>query len=418
MEIPRSLLDDLTDAVNALSSAAREHAAIALDNVLREWDGQDVEALRELCLAALEPLDGQYSALAAGLAAQFYDDNRRLQGAAGAYRAVADPRRDPLAFEGAVRAIMDVIVKDRGDVDGLRREVLARLDADTRRAANRCVAYNGRKDPAKPRYARVPSGAETCGFCLMLSSFGFHYKTEEAASHAHPGCDCRVVPSFKAASVKGYDPDGMGRRYDECLAALGGRNGLRHEWNAMPEEERRAFIERHGVRGSRAKTARGRELYAVRVDNGNYRSESRAFTAYINKRMAQEIESRDSEWFRTGVVPSPDANKVAAGKRIAEIPSAKLTKYALSPEGDANKARAFRGYLGYTSDDADEVMDRVYEFISGHSPKLRDSNPYGDRYTTTMTMTGRDGRRASVIVGWIKEFGADKLRLTTIYVDE
>lgn len=68
------------------------------------------------------------------------------------------------------------------------------------------------------RYARVPTGGETCPFCVMLASRGFVYISEQAASHAHPGCDCRVVPGFAGETeVEGYDLDGLYRQYIEDL---------------------------------------------------------------------------------------------------------------------------------------------------------------------------------------------------------
>ncbi len=84
----------------------------------------------------------------------------------------------------------------------------------------------------------------------MLASFGFYAKTEEAAEHSHAHCDCRIVPDFDGATtVKGYDPDGMYERHNDCSAALGGRNGIASDWYAMPEDERDALVRRHGNRG-------------------------------------------------------------------------------------------------------------------------------------------------------------------------
>lgn len=81
------------------------------------------------------------------------------------------------------------------------------------------------------RYARVPTGAETCPFCIMLASRGFVYHSEAAARHAHPGCNCVVVPCFDSyyagtsrrfsasAAIEGYDLDGLYRKYVELLGA-------------------------------------------------------------------------------------------------------------------------------------------------------------------------------------------------------
>lgn len=49
-------------------------------------------------------------------------------------------------------------------------------------------------------FARVPTGTETCTFCLMLASRGAVYHTRKTAGewrHFHRGCDCKVVPSFE-----------------------------------------------------------------------------------------------------------------------------------------------------------------------------------------------------------------------------
>lgn len=278
MEIPRSLIDELTREVNALSGAARAQAAMAIDNVLAEWDGQDVAALRTAAFAALDALLSAYADLSAARAAEFYDSARKAQSVRRKYRAVAESLRDPKATEGAVRAIVEYA--KNGDIERFRREALDRVDAEMRRAANECVAYNAGKDPAKPRYARVPSG-DSCPFCLMLASRGFTYASKAAAEHSHPHCDCRAVPSFGSAEVRGYDPDGMRQRYDGCLSALGGRDGVRAEWEALPRDVRDGYMSRHGNKAGKA------------------------FDAYVSKRVSEEIGTRDPEWFRTGKVPAP-----------------------------------------------------------------------------------------------------------------
>lgn len=393
MEIPRSLLNELTEAVNALSASAQALAATALDEILKEWDGEDVAGLRVKCIEALEAIESAYcDAFAAGRAAEFYEGCRAAQGVRGGYSAVADSRRDPQALAGAVRAMVQYAAD--GDTDRYRRECLSRIDADIRRSANSCVAYNVRRDPKKPKYARVPSGSETCGFCLMLASFGFRYTTEEAAGHAHTNCDCRVVPNFGKASVEGYSADGMYSRYQDVLETLGGRDGIRAEWDALPKEEREAYIASHG------------------------KKEGAAFQKWLNKRVAQEIETRDTGWFLTGRVPAPDQEKVKAGREKVTFDPAKLTQYLLNAERQPDKARAWAGYLGYTVDDYEEVMSRVYEHVADHEPEFRETDRYGDRFTTRMVMRGKDGKSAKVKVGWILDKGGGKMRLTSIYVNE
>ncbi len=287
-EVPTSLLDELTAEVNALAGDAQQKAGDALAAILADWErngGGDIAALREKAYEAIESVLAYYAdTCAAARAAEYYDAVRAAQGFPGSYSAVAESLRDPDATLDAVRYFVGKV--SDGKAQAFTSLCLTRVDEETRRAANRCVAYNATKDPAKPRYGRVPRG-ETCGFCLMLASFGFYAKTIEAAEHSHAHCDCRIVPGFNGkTTVKGYDPDGMYQRYNSCLSALGGRNGLRADWGALPEGERAAYVETRG---------------------GN----SKAFEAYARKRMAAEIETRDPKWYKTGENPGITKEKGA-----------------------------------------------------------------------------------------------------------
>lgn len=65
------------------------------------------------------------------------------------------------------------------------------------------------------RYARVPSGSDTCDFCIMLGSRGYVYESaakagEVAKFHGH--CDCQIVP-WDGVEPEGYDPDALYERY-------------------------------------------------------------------------------------------------------------------------------------------------------------------------------------------------------------
>lgn len=302
-EVPTSLLDELTDEVNKLSGDAQEKTRAALKTLIADWEkhgGGDVAALRNAAYETIEAVLLYYAdTCAAARAAEYYDAVRQAQGFSGGYSAVAESMRDPDATLGAVKYFVGKVVE--GAPEAFVSLCVKRIDEEIRRAANRCVAHNARKDPAKPRYARVPRG-ETCGFCLMLASFGFNAKTEEAASHSHAHCDCRIVPGFDGKTkVRGYDPDGMYERYNECLAALGGRNGISSDWYAMPREDREAFIKGHGG------------------------SNSKALKAYTNSRISSEISTRDSRWFKTGKEPKVGFISKEVEKRAtkAEIGTAK-----------------------------------------------------------------------------------------------
>ena len=162
----------------------------------------------------------------------------------------------------------------------IRRRVGNLARDQVKRMANRTMAENCARDGV--RYARVPRGTETCGFCLMLASRGFAYTTPEAAQHSHDGCDCKVVPGFEDTEVEGYDLSPMLDAYSDCCETLGGRQGIRRMWDALPDDERTRRIAKHGG------------------------SESDAFDSFAARQVSKEIETRDPEWFRTGKAPEVD----------------------------------------------------------------------------------------------------------------
>lgn len=70
----------------------------------------------------------------------------------------------------------------------------------------------------RTRWARVPTGATTCPWCLLMASQGFVYTSAaDAASASHSSCDCMIVPSFmeRMTAVTGYDPDDLYRQWEE-----------------------------------------------------------------------------------------------------------------------------------------------------------------------------------------------------------
>lgn len=99
-----------------------------------------------------------------------------------------------------------------------RTATLDNLDRDAR-----AERRSGRERRAG--FARVPVG-ETCAWCFMLASLGYHYRTFESAGGAdpdrfHKGCDCEVVPYADPAGIDGYDAyDTYVDMYNRANAAL------------------------------------------------------------------------------------------------------------------------------------------------------------------------------------------------------
>lgn len=205
-QIPRRYIDNYTKALDKLSADAQRRLAADLAKI--DFAG-DAATVRDAVIARMELYCGPYTDMAAILAAEFYDGLRE-QATGAKLGAYAESGREPIATERAVRGIMQDVVEGKA-AEVVVGKLTSRVDYEVKRAAGECVYRNGKRDPLKPKYARVPSGGETCRFCIMLASRGFVYHNAEAAGengHYHANCDCRVVPGFAGeTTVPGYDPD-------------------------------------------------------------------------------------------------------------------------------------------------------------------------------------------------------------------
>lgn len=210
--ISRSYVDALTRSLNTLSEATQAVARAQLAAI----EYTDIADLRNQVIAILEPLLSIATDIAAGYAAQTYDRIREAS-VGSATNAVARSGRIPEATERAVRALVGEV--DKSGYEAFTRSVEARCDYEIKKAAGESTLYNAERDPRKPKWARIPTGAETCTFCLMLASRGFVYRSKESAgalNHWHPHCDCRIVPGFDGMEIEGYDPDKLYRKWKDA----------------------------------------------------------------------------------------------------------------------------------------------------------------------------------------------------------
>lgn len=150
---------------------------------------------------------------------------------------------------------------------------------------------------AEVRFARVPSGLETCAFCFMLASRGFVYWSEATAGGQHKfheHCTCIVVPGEKGRTkIDGYDPAVMYRNWKSCEETLGGKKQLREDWKALPVAEKEIYLSRHPSRYG-----------------GGY-DESAARLEYMRKRVMDEVKTRDWHWLYTGEPPAQDYSRMS-----------------------------------------------------------------------------------------------------------
>lgn len=243
--IPREALEYLTEQINGASTAAQAQAMRVLERV----DWSDVADARQLVVEAVQMVLANATELAAQASADFYDASRELC-VGEPMGAVAASGYEPDATDGAIRSFVRFVVDD-GNVEQFNDQVLQRIDYEVKLSAANSTLENGRRDPRKPKFARVPTGAETCQFCLMLASRGFVYRTESTASmgHVHSDCDCRICAGWDGDTVDGYDPDAYYRQWrgniDQRARERAEKNGTSYE------EERRKIMDGY-ARSARA----------------------------------------------------------------------------------------------------------------------------------------------------------------------
>lgn len=174
--------------------------------------------------AFLPLLAATYGEVSATAAADFYEASRADSGVRGRFTA-AMPRivaRTPVSRSvGWASAPLF-----NGDPEGALGRMLAITDEAALQEGRNTIMYNAQRDPARPRFARIPVG-KTCAWCLMLASRGAVYRSAASAGAAgqyHGGdCDCEPVASWDGGKdlPPSYDEGALFELYDRARGEAG-----------------------------------------------------------------------------------------------------------------------------------------------------------------------------------------------------
>lgn len=218
------------EAYNEAASKIADGSASAVERAVLEWCRANPAATAAQAREAAKLImDGQvqaYDELASAFAAEWYDYRAEADGA-GLDQAVTSAVYAPERTDDVARYQVRKLTREGPGAFARACGEYARNDA--LRALNETIIENvGRDRKRGVRFARVPTGLETCTFCLMLASRGAVYHTRESAGvfrHFHRHCDCKVVPGFEddpdAELVEGYRPKELydtWRRFKEIEA--------------------------------------------------------------------------------------------------------------------------------------------------------------------------------------------------------
>lgn len=201
-------------AQNDLVALARRDVERFLGTLDTRNAAATIRALEDFFPALVQ----QYGDVAAMLAADLYADLRdlSLDGPRGSFSPLLASGTETAQVLAGVGYAAKPLYGANPDPIATASRLTAVADRLIKGQARDTLVDNTVADPAKPRYARVPTGARTCAFCLLLASRGAVYASADTAGDGrkyHHDCDCVPTPIFgelDLARLKrdaSYDPD-------------------------------------------------------------------------------------------------------------------------------------------------------------------------------------------------------------------
>lgn len=208
-------------------------ALAELTDVWRAVEGAEALAVRDVLLDVVPALTDRFGDLSAVAAGDFYDEMRSAAGVRGRHTATLAPTAPHGQVQASVRAGLAPIFS----LDPQWQVALSRLSGSVTRLvlqpARQTVAQSTVRDPARPGFARKPD-PDACDWCLMLSSRGAVYLSEQSAGEMndyHDRCRCEPVPVFRDDDL----PEVNRRLHDEWQQVTRGAansHDARERWAA------------------------------------------------------------------------------------------------------------------------------------------------------------------------------------------
>lgn len=235
MRLSRAVIDRYVKSLNGIRSAAAQQLRRGLAAI--DFDSQNAY---QQVLALMRTVGYGSDAMAAQYSAAFYDAVRKAQ-TGSELGAVAFSAYDDDDMRNVSGAVLNAA---RGTgTEAAANTATQSIGYMVKSTAAATVIGNGKRDRLKPRFARVPSGVETCSFCIMLASRGFVYYNGKNGEkvHNHDNCRCVYVPGFNVdMKIEGYDPDSyydMYRNPEKYPELKEARNARRREIYAEKKSE-------------------------------------------------------------------------------------------------------------------------------------------------------------------------------------
>lgn len=204
--------------VDRLATLNRRISDLVIADLNKFWltlDMSSPEVARDRLLEFLPLLVAKFGDVAATVSADWYAEVRAAAGAPGRFTVPLAANSPAAKTVGTTRRLASNLF------DGTPEEMLYSLHGTMTKYALQSgrdtIDLAARRDPWKPKVARVPTGAITCKFCLLLASRGAVYSSKQkagATTKFHPHDDCQIVVIGNGQDLpEGYDPDELYEQY-------------------------------------------------------------------------------------------------------------------------------------------------------------------------------------------------------------
>lgn len=212
------MLDDFRENQNRLVRLAEKRLRAFLGNL----DLSDASAVTAALEDFMPLLVEEYGRVSASMAADLYEELRDEAQVARRYKATVAEGIPAEQVMASTRWATGPLFAKNQRADIVESNLTDITDRLVKQNGRNTLAFNADQDPERARFARVPTGVETCQFCVMLGSRGAVYTTSKAAGDLikfHGRCDCVVTPVWNDSDYDrlkeqtGYDPEGLYQQY-------------------------------------------------------------------------------------------------------------------------------------------------------------------------------------------------------------
>ena len=239
MQVSKDRISQYRKELDSAANDAAEFMSDYYDALRTANPNASVADLRNMAIKSIKQALNAFSPQAGELAGELFDEIVKAEGVKARFR------YHQTIEQGLVDKKVHYLAKDL--VDGNNQKFIDACATLTRFYVHREANTNMYRNVALSniRWARVPSGTETCGWCFMLSTRGFDYTSELKAGglghkfHLH--CDCIIVPGTKETTIDGYKPEEMYARWVECANTLGLEPTWENRFAIIAECETRDF---------------------------------------------------------------------------------------------------------------------------------------------------------------------------------